>query len=129
MATFNYSKMRNMATGLLTQFGNKFVLKKPEGVASYNPKTKKTEQKYKEYPGTCVKKTYSAEAIGTNDNIIHAGDVSFVCTMDDIKIIPVENTDKVIYGGISYNIIDVSTSDPSGSAVVVHTLHCRRVSK
>ena len=129
MAKFNYTKMRTMASNLLSQFGNSFILKKPEGSAVYNPKTKKTDQIYKEYTGKCVMKTYTAETIGMMSNIINAGDVAFVCTMDDIKVIPEENKDKIVYGGISYNIIDIATSNPNGSTIIIHTLHCRRVTK
>lgn len=122
-----YDDMRNVAIGLLTEFGNPFTLKKKSGEPTYNPKTKKTEQTYKDYPGVCVMKTYSAEASGMLGNVINAGEVSFVCTMDDISIIPVESTDKVVYCGVTYNIIDVATSNPSGKTVVVHTLHCKKV--
>lgn len=121
-----YDDMRNVAINLITEFGNPFILKKKNGEPTYNPKTKKTEQLYKDYPGKCVMKTYSAEAAGMLGNIINAGEVSFVCTMDDIKVIPVESTDKVVFGGITYNIIDVATSNPSGNTVVVHTLHCKK---
>lgn len=121
-----YDDMRNVAINLITEFGNPFILKKKNGEPTYNPKTKKTEQLYKDYPGKCVMKTYSAEAAGMLGNMINAGEVSFVCTMDDISIIPVESTDKVVYCGVTYNIIDVATSNPSGKTVVVHTLHCKK---
>ena len=123
---FNYDAMRSMAIGLLTEFGNPFVLKKPDGKPVYNAVTKKTAQKYKEYSGICVMKTYSAEAIGGLSNIINAGDVSFVCTMNDISVVPEESTDKIVYGGKTYNIIDIATSNPSGAKIIVHTVHARR---
>ena len=126
MATFDYVSMRNTATRLLSKFGNPFLLQKPDGIPVYNPRTKKTEQKYKTFPGTCVMKTYFAEAVGMLSNIINAGEVTFVCSMNDIKVIPVESTDKVIYQSITYNILDVSTSDPSGTSIIVHFLHCKR---
>lgn len=126
MATFNYPGMRSMATRLLTQFGNPFVLKKPDGAPKYNSKTKETSQLYKDYPGMCVKKTYSAEAAGLLNNMINVGEVTFVCTMNDISIVPVESKDKVVYEGITYNIIDVATSDPSGKSIIVHFIHCKK---
>ena len=121
-----YDDMRNMAIDLLTQFGNPFVLKKKSGEPVYNPKTKKTEQLYKEFPGVCVKKTYSAEAAGMLGNIINAGECTFVCTMNDISVIPEETVDKVVFQNITYNIIDVATSDPSGTSIIVHFLHCKK---
>ena len=123
---FNYDAMRRMATGLLTEFGNPFVLKKPNGKPVYNEVTKKTVQKYNEYSGICVMKTYSAEAIGGLSNIINAVDVSFVFTMNDISVVPEESTDKIVYGGKTYNIIDIATSNPSGAKIIVHTVHARR---
>lgn len=123
---FDYGSMRSMATNLLTEFGNPFVLKKPNGKPVYNAATKKNEQSYLSYSGTGVMKTYTAEMIGNLSNIINAGDVSLVCTLNDISIIPTEGKDQIVYGGHSYNVLHVSTSDPSGAKVIVHTLHCRR---
>ncbi|MCQ2086568.1 MAG: hypothetical protein MJZ37_00630 [Bacilli bacterium] len=128
MATFNYPEMREVANNLFDLFGNPFSLKKEVGEPAYNPKTKKVEPVFAEYKGRCVMKTYTAEAIGELSNIIQAGDVSFSCTMDDISIIPKESKDKVLYEGITYNIISVATSNPSGKYILVHTLHCRRAS-
>lgn len=125
---FDYGSMRSMATNLLSEFGNSFVLKKPNGKPVYNAVTKKTSQNYLDYSGYCVMKTYSAEAIGSLSNIINAGDVSFVCTMDDISVVPEVSTDKIVYGGKTYNIIDIATSNPSGAKIVVHTIHARRAS-
>ena len=126
MAEFNYEEMREVANDLFDLFGNTFILKKPDGTPTYNPKTKKTEQLYKEYSGRCVMKTYSAETIGAMSNIIQAGDVAFSCTLDDNSIRPTEAQDKVNYQGTTYNIISVATSNPSGDLIVVHTLHCRK---
>lgn len=126
MATFDYLSMQNTATELLKQFGNPFTLKKKSSTPVYNPKTKKTEIQYFSYTGICVMKTYSAEAIGSLGNIINAGEVTFVCSMDDKSIIPDEQTDKVVFNGVSYNIIDIATSNPSGDTVLVHFLHCKK---
>lgn len=126
--TFNYGAMRNLASSLFSNFGGKFVLKKSDGKPTFDETTKKNVQEYKEYTGKCVMKTYSAEAIGEHGNLINAGDVSFVCTMDDISIIPTETKDKIVFGGSEYNVLHVATSNPSGSKIVVHTLHARKAS-
>lgn len=128
MAEFDYNEMRDTANDLFDYFGNPFILKKPDGEPTINPKTKKTEQKFLSYPGKCTMKTYTAESIGELSDVIMAGDVSFSCTMDDIKIIPKENKDKVEYKGVTYNVVHVAKADPSGELIVVHTLHCRRAS-
>lgn len=126
MATFDYQEMRDTATDMFEEFGNPFILKKPDGEPRYNPKTKKTEQLYKDYTGICVMKTYEAEVIGTLNNVINAGDVTFKCVMDDINIIPEASKDKLIYEGVTYNLITPASADPSGSFVIVHTLLCRK---
>lgn len=123
---FDYLAMRNMATSLLTDFGDSFILRKQTDKPKYDPKTKKTEYTFTEHNGVCVMKTYSDEAMGQLSNIIESGDVAFICTMNDISIIPQADKDKLIFNGIVYNIIRVSTSNPSGKTVVVHTLQCRR---
>ena len=124
-----YEEMNQLAIDLLTEFGNPFILKKPDGEAKYNPKTKRTEQMFLEYPGICVMKPYSAETIGMLSNIINAGDVEFTCTIDDPSIIPEESKDKLIFGKVAYNIINVTTIDPSGELTIVYKIQCRRVSK
>lgn len=126
MATFDYAEMQQTALELLTEFGNPFILKKPFGEPVYNPKTKKAEQKYTEYSGICVMKTYTAEAIGELSNIIQAGDVEFKCQLDNEKIVPKEKSDKIIFGNITYNIIEVATINPSGANIIIYTLHCQR---
>lgn len=128
MATFNYAEMQDVAVELITEFGNPFELKKPDGESVYNPKTKRNEQRFTSYKGICVMKTYATEAIGELANIIHAGDVEFKAVMNVLSVVPKEEKDKLIYGGVSYNIISVATSNPSGQDVLVHTLHCRRAS-
>ena len=123
---FDYNAMQNMATNLLTEFGNSFVLKKPTGKPVYDAETKKNIQQYSYYNGVCVMKTYTAEMIGNLENIINAGDVSFVCTLKDISVIPTEGKDQVVFGGYTYNVLHVATSNPNGNKIIVHTLHCRR---
>lgn len=123
---FNYESMRTMATGLLTDFGNPFVLRKQSDKPEYDPKTKKTSYQFTSHNGVCVMKTYSDEAMGLIGNIIEAGDVAFICSMDDETVIPIASKDKVVFNNIVYNIIRVSTSNPSGQKIIVHTLQCRR---
>lgn len=125
---FDYDKMQKIAKNLLgpSMFGKPFTLKHPLGKPSYDSAKRKNVQKYEEHTGVCVMKTYTAETIGSLSNIIKAGDVSFVCVMDDLDVIPTEAVDKVEFGGHQYNVLEVSTSNPSGSKILVHTLHARR---
>lgn len=124
-----YENMQKVAKTLLKQFGNEFILRKPGGEPAYNPKTKRTEESYKDYFGVCVMKTYSDEAMGALGNIIESGDVAFVCQMNDEKVVPQADKDKLVFNNISYNIIRVQTSNPNGFRTLVHTLQCRRTGK
>lgn len=123
-----YDEMRTVANNLFTEFGNSFLLLKSNPKPVYNPKTKKQEYTYSQYLGKCVMKPYTAEMIGMLTNIIKAGDVEFKCTLDDISIIPTEGKDKIFFGGNTYNILSVSTINPSGSTIVIHSLQARRAS-
>ena len=66
------------------------------------------------------------EAIGMLSNIVQSGDVSFVCTLDDISIVPKPDLDKLVFNDVTYNIVNVRTSDPSGQKIIVHFLQCRK---
>lgn len=122
-----YNDMRKLADNLITQYGNSFELKKP-GTETYNPVTKKTSKTYTTYKGKCVMRPYTAEMIGSLENIINVGDVQFKCVMQDMSVIPTEGVDYLIFGGIKYDIVSVGETNPSGSTVLIHTLQCRRSS-
>lgn len=126
MATFNYEEMSNTALELLEYFGNEFTLIKPSKKSVYNPVTKKNENIKEEHKGIGVMKTYTAEMIGSLANIINAGDVAFVCKLDDESIIPSEGKDQIKFGNYIYNVLEVATSNPSGDKILVHTLQCRK---
>lgn len=126
MKKFDYEKMQNIASTLLDSFGDSCILNKLEKTI-FNPVTKKNEPVYTEYKGTCVRKTYTAEMIGMLSNIIKSGDVEFKCVFDDKTVVPTEGKDKIVFGGITYNIIQVSDSTPDGNTVLVYTLQARRV--
>lgn len=124
-----YDRMRNIAYSLISSYGDKFMLKKPDGNAVFNPDTNRNEQHFSEYPGKCLMKPYTAEMIGSLNNIIKAGDVEFKCVMDDMSVTPTEGKDKVVFGGDTYNILSVSMVKPNGKNVIVHSLQARRATK
>ena len=123
---FDYKEMQDTASSLIKEFGNPCILNKLEKTV-FNPATKKNEPVYTEYKGDCVRKTYTAEMIGMLSNIIKSGDVEFKCVFDDKTVVPTEGKDKIIFGGITYNILQVSNSTPDGDTVLVYTLQARRV--
>jgi len=127
--SFDYKSMQTMAANLLSsaEFGNPFILKKKGGTV-YDKSTKKNVTTYTDYSGVGVSRAYSVEQIGALANIIKAGDLQFICQMDDESIIPVENNDRVIYGDVTYNLLDVKTLNPNGSKIMIHYLHLRRAS-
>lgn len=124
-----YDNMRNTALSLITSYGDRFILRKPDGVPVFNPDTKRNEQNFSEYTGKCVMKPYVAEMIGSLNNIVKAGDVEFKCIMDDMSVTPIEGKDKIIFSGDTYNILTVSTIKPNGKTVIVHSLQARRATK
>lgn len=126
MASFDYDAIQATARELLEMFGNPFTLRKLKG-SVYNAETKKKENEYEDFTGICVMKNYTAEMVGALANIINMGDVSFVCQFDDKNVKATEGKDKIIFNEIEYNILNVSTSNPSGDKPLVHTLYARRV--
>lgn len=124
-----YTDMKAVATSLISRFGSDCVLRKPDGKPVFNPDTNKNEQRYSEFTGKCVMRPYVAETIGALNNIIKAGDVEFKCVMDDQSVIPTESVDKILFGGILYNIQTVETVCPDGATILVHSLQARRATK
>ena len=109
----NYTAMQNLATNLLTKFGNTqfcVLLHRENGVTS-------------EHRGLCVKLNYSSEAIGSNANIIKAGDAKVICQFD---VMPVENTDIIIINGERYNIVASGDTSPDNITKIIYTLQVRR---
>lgn len=125
MEKFNYKEMQDVAYSLLESFGNPCILNKLEKTV-FNPVTKKNEPQFTEYKGICVRKVYTAEMVGMLSNIIKTGDVEFKCVFDD-SVVPTEGKDKIIFGDITYNILQVSDSTPNGKDVLIYTLQARRV--
>lgn len=127
---FNYENMRKKAKRLLSKqnFGGKFILQHPEG-SSYDPIKKKNVPTYKEYSGDCVGKVYEDTGLGKLRDIVQAGDIEFVCSMDDPSVTPVKNSDKIIFEGITYNIVEVSTINPNGKKILVHKCYARKASQ
>lgn len=124
---FDYKKMQTLAYNLLSSsnFGDKFVLQKP-AEAVYDPVSKKRLTKFEEHNGVCVKKKYEDIGVGKMADVIEAGDVVFVCQMDDKNIIPVKNKDKIVFASVIYNIIEVITIDPCGKEILVHHCYARK---
>ena len=109
----DYVAMKQVATNLLTTFGNvtNCVLIHRDG---------KTVSRHK---GLGVKLNYSSEAIGSNANIIKAGDAKVICQFD---IMPIENTDVIEIEGERYNIISSGDTAPDNKIKILYTLQVRR---
>lgn len=127
MASF-YGKMQGVSKKLIDKFGNPFVLKKPDGKSYYDPELDEMVSPWKEFSGYGLMSSITAEVIGLQDNIINAGDVSFVCYLDDKTIVPTEADDKFVFAGTEYNILNVDTVAPNGVDVILHILFARKSS-
>ena len=109
----NYIAMKQVATNLLKEFGNVkncVLLHKEKGTVT-------------RYNGLGVKLNYSSEAIGSNSNIIKAGDAKVICQFD---VMPVENTDVIEIEGERYNIIVSGDTSPDNITKILYTLQVRR---
>jgi len=127
MAAFDYEGIADTTLSLLEDFGNPFILKHQVGTPKYNPKTKKTDASYEDFSGTGVMTRYEGDAIGRSNNVINAGDMKFICQLDDKSIIPTEFTDKISFMGVVYNIVNKDPINPSGDYAVAYIIQARRI--
>lgn len=109
----NYNKLRTVSLNLLKQFGN----------AKKCTLLKKENGKIVEYKGVGVKLDYNSEAVGSNDNMIKAGDAKFLCLFD---VQPSEMTDIIKFEQDTFNIINAGVLSPNGITSVLYTLQIRR---
>lgn len=109
----NYDKMRILAQRLLKSFGNSkscILVKREDG-------------KINQYKGFGVKLDYNSEAVGSNDNMIKAGDAKLLCLFETA---PSEMTDMIKFSTDTFNIINVGELNPAGATTVLYTLQIRR---
>lgn len=106
-------KMKAVAKKLLSKFGN------VKTCYLYHTENKVVTQ----YQGIGVKLNYDSEAIGSNSNIIKAGDAKVICQFD---IMPVENTDVIEIEGERFNVISSGDTSPSNVTKILYTCQVRR---
>ena len=117
-----YTDEYNTAKELLTESGTKIILrKKIESEDDENSLRKKIE--YEEYEGIGCRFGYSAEEIGTNDNIINAGDVKILCQLPEF---PTEAEDYIVFGKSTYSIVTVEEVNPDDTTSILLKCQCRR---
>ena len=109
----NYQKMQQLARPLLTKFGN------VKNCTLYHSENKTVVT----YKGIGVKLNYESEAIGSNSNIIQAGDAKVIC---QFGVRPVENTDQIEIEGERYNIVASGDTSPDNVTKILYTLQVRR---
>ena len=109
----NYKNMQKLAISLLKQFGNSKAC----------TLTKRVDGKIITYKGVGVKLDYSSEVIGSNDNIIKAGDAKLLCYFD---VAPTEMIDLIDFAGDRFNIINAGELAPDGNTNILYTLQIRR---
>lgn len=117
-----YTDEYNTAKELLTEFGTKITLKKK--IESEDDETSLRKNiEYQEYEGIGCRFGYSAEEIGTNDNIINAGDVKIICQLPEF---PTEAEDLIIFGKSTYNIVSVEEVNPDDTTSILLKCQCRK---
>ena len=105
--------MKAVATKLLKKFGN------VKNCTLYHAEGKNIIT----YKGIGVKLNYEAEAIGSNSNIIKAGDAKVICQFD---VMPVENTDVIEIEGEKFNVISSGDTSPTNVVKILYTCQVRR---
>lgn len=108
-------KMKSVARKLLSKFGN------IKNCILYH--YDKTTKAITEYRGIGVKLNYDSEAIGSNSNIIKAGDAKVICQFD---VMPVENTDVIEIEGEKFNVVNSGDTSPSNITKIIFTCQVRR---
>lgn len=117
-----YTDEYNTAKELITEFGTKIILKKK--IESEDDETSlRRKIEYEEYEGLGCRFNYSAEEIGTIDNIINAGDVKILCQLSEF---PTESEDQIIFGKSIYNIVSVDELNPDDSISILFKCQCRK---
>lgn len=117
----DYEAMYDTAEELITEFGSTATLNHP--VTTKDDTTKKVTTTTVSYSGLAVKTLYDSEAIGKSDGVIKAGDVKFVC---QFAIEPSEQKDRIVFGGITYTIINVETVQPDGATTLIYIVQGRK---
>lgn len=116
-----YTDEYNTAKELLSEYGTKIFLKKK--IESDDDESIRQRISYEEHEGIGCRFNYSAEEIGTNDNIINAGDVKILC---QLPVFPTEAEDQIIFGKSTYNIISVDEVNPDDSISIIFKCQCRK---
>lgn len=117
-----YTDEFNTAKELLTEFGTKITLKK-KIESDDNDESLRVKVEYEEFEGIGCRFNYSSEEIGTNDNIIRAGDVKILCQLPEF---PTEAEDLIIFGKSAYNIISVDEVNPDDTTSILFKCQCRK---
>ena len=70
----------------------------------------------------------SALMYGTNtlkETLIRKEDQMIMLTMDNTDIVPTETIDALVYGGVTYSVVNVLTLKPGGIDII-HNVHVRK---
>lgn len=110
----NYEKLKNnVAKKLLTKFGN------TKTCILYHTQNRQVVT----YRGIGVKLNYDSEAIGSNSNIIKAGDAKVIC---QFPVMPTENVDVIEIEGEKFNVIHSGDTSPDNVTKIIYTCQVRR---
>lgn len=101
----------------------------PDGEPAYNPDTSTVISTETYYPVRVIVFDYIKKTDGTGtvygSTLIETGDKQvFVQPTPDLPV-PKARTGRVIFKGVSYNIITVKAIDPSGTNVLLYELFMR----
>ena len=111
---------------VLQELGNSMTLRIPNE-STVSKTGKKTVTTYSDYSAIGVQGHYNDSDI-TASGPIQAGDVKFVLQMISEGVEPKRKSNhQIVFGAVTYNVIEVSPVIPNGTDLVVYIIQGRRV--
>lgn len=122
----DWKSFRTKINGLLDKMGNEVIIEVTEE-SKRSSTGKKLPSLVTRYRGLAVMTPYSSEFYSKSESIIKAGDVKFICQMEDETFEPSEKKDeKIIFVGKVYTIVNVEIIQPAETGIVFN-IQARRV--
>lgn len=128
----DYSDFHHVVQDMMGDFGTPGLLLRPRE-AEYDPDTGTAEAGVDELPITCILMdlTLQSNGAGTREKtLIRDGDkVLYVQPADGLGTVlaAVDSaTDKVVVGGVTYDVVTTKSLDPTASDPILFELYVRR---
>lgn len=114
---------------MMQRFGGDGTLHSTVGTSVYDPETSSMSVEVKEYPirGMMFDYVPKMDGAGTNkNNLVRIGDKQLIIKTNSDNPAPKAGTDKITFGGVTYAVITVKTSNPSGATPIYYEAFLRQ---